>query len=91
MCEDLMIDVTYHPISVDEELFELSKDSHIHKSFIKPRTKPSSGFQNIVWILITFVAILGLGYLYLPYEEFFNNKDHEKIKVVKKEKIVKKL
>ena len=39
MSDDFMMPITYHPISVDEELFELSKDSHTQKSFIKPRKK----------------------------------------------------
>ena len=46
MSEDFMIDVTYHPISVDEELFELSKDTYTHKSFIKPRVKPKNSFKR---------------------------------------------
>ncbi len=86
MNENFMIDVTYHPISVDEELFELSKDSHMHKSFIKPRSKPSNSFTSIIFILLTITLILGVGYLYLPYDKLFNkelNKD-----IVKKEKVI---
>lgn len=86
MNENFMIDVTYHPISVDEEVFELSKDTHLHKSFIKPRVKPSSSYLNIVSILFLIVIILGFGYYYLPYNEFFNK--NIKTEVVKKEKIV---
>jgi len=87
MNENFMIDVTYHPISVDEELFELSKDSHIHKSFIKPRSKPSSGFSNLVSILLILALILGIGYVYFPYDKLFN-KEIKKEVVVKKEKVV---
>ena len=37
--DDLMLQVEYHPINIDEELFELSKDKHLKKSFTKPRKK----------------------------------------------------
>ena len=36
---DLMLQVEYHPINIDEETFELSKDKHLKKSFTKPRKK----------------------------------------------------
>ncbi len=86
MNENFMIDVTYHPISVDEELFELSKDSHSHKSFIKPRPKPSNNFSNVIFTLLIIALILGIGYLYLPYDKLFNKEMQKEI--VKKEKII---
>jgi len=86
MNENFMIDVTYHPISVDEELFELSKDTHIHKSFIKPRSKPNNNFTNIFFTLTIIALLLVVGYLYLPYNKLFN-KEVEK-ELVKKEEVV---
>ncbi len=82
MAEELMIDVTYHPISVDEELFELSKDTHLQKSFIKPRKKPNNSFKNLITTLIIIITILGVGYLFLPIEEFIKNtKAQEEVKI----------
>lgn len=75
MSDTFMIEVTYHPISVDEELFELAKDTHTHKSFIKPRPKPNNGFKNLVLVLITIIAILGAGYIFLPINELMNNQN----------------
>lgn len=83
MKDDLMIDITYHPISVDEELFELSKDTHIHKSFIKPRKKPNNRFKNFTLFFVTILLILSMGYLFLPIKEFINNMDKEKSSLVK--------
>ncbi len=76
--DDLMIDITYHPISVDEELFELSKDSHIHKSFIKPREKPNKKAKNFILFLSLILLILAIGYFFLPLKEFMNNIERQK-------------
>lgn len=83
MSKDFMIDVTYHPISVDEELFELSKDTHSHKSFIKPRTKPSNNFKNIVLVLFLFIAVLLASYIFLPYENLLNREKSQEPEVKK--------
>lgn len=83
MGEELMLDVTYHPISVDEELFELSKDKHIHKSFIKPRPKPKNSFKTLVLSLFLLAIILGLSYVFLPIEGILGQK--EKTVLIKKE------
>ncbi|PLY06532.1 MAG: hypothetical protein C0625_09250 [Arcobacter sp.] len=75
MSEEFMIEVTYHPISVDEELFELSKDTHTHKSFIKPRPKPKNGFKSLILILSIIAMILAIGYLFLPIEKILGKKE----------------
>ncbi len=85
MSDEFMIHVTYHPISIDEELFELSKDTHIHKSFIKPRKKPNNGFKNLLWPLFLIIVILAGGYYFLPLDELLHNKK-EKIKPITVEK-----
>ncbi len=69
MSKEFMIDVTYHPISVDEELFELSKDTHTRKSFIKPRKKPNNRFKTVVLSLFLIIGILATGYLVLSFIE----------------------
>ena len=43
-----MLQVEYHPVNIDEELFELSKDKHLKKSFTKPRKKVKKrNYNNI--------------------------------------------
>ncbi len=88
MSEEFMIDVTYHPISVDEELFELSKDKHGHKSFIKPRIKPKNSFNTLLISLSLITIILAFAYMFLPFEKIFTKK--ETTTIVKKE-IIKKV
>lgn len=80
MSQEFMIEMTYHPISVDEELFELSKDTHTHKSFIKPRAKKKSNFGLIVLILVLLAMIIGGSYYFLPINELLNKKQALQIK-----------
>ncbi|MEZ4693387.1 MAG: hypothetical protein R2837_05205 [Aliarcobacter sp.] len=47
LSEDLMLKVEHQPINVDEEIFELSRDKHLKKSFIKPRKKKKKEISNI--------------------------------------------
>ncbi|WP_321469836.1 hypothetical protein [Halarcobacter sp.] len=89
MSEDFMLDITYHPISVDEELFELSRDSHKVKSFIKPRKKPNNKFKNFTLISIIFILLVAIGYLFYPQiNELINKKDEN---IVAKKPIEKKV
>lgn len=39
LSKELMMEVNYHPINLDEEIFELSRDKHLQRSFIEPRKK----------------------------------------------------
>ncbi len=88
MSEEFMIDVTYHPISVDEELFELSKDSHTHKSFIKPRKKSNSSLKTFFLSFFMIATILAVGYLFLPINEIFNKQVSNPTPVKKVEKSI---
>lgn len=83
MSNDLMMEVLYHPISVDEELFQLSRDNHIHKSFIKPRNKPKKSiFKNFLVASILIIAILGVGYQFLPLDKLLETKIESKKEVI---------
>jgi hypothetical protein len=85
MSKDFMIDMTYHPISVDEELFELSKDPHKHhKSFIKPRKKANNRLKNAILISIIIVLLAAIAYLFMPKIEKLLKKEDKKTTVVKK-------
>ena len=70
MSEDFMIDVTYHPISVDEELFELSKHTHTYKSFIKPRAKPTNTTRNMILAIAVFAVVFAISAFVLPYKKW---------------------
>lgn len=55
--DEFLINVEYHPINIDEEIFELSNNKHFRKSFIKPRKKKSkSSFIWFVLIILTMIA-----------------------------------
>ncbi|RXJ67175.1 hypothetical protein CRV08_11325 [Halarcobacter ebronensis] len=92
MGDDFMINVSYHPISVDEELFELSKDSHIQKSFIKPRKKPNNRLKNALIISLIIVLLIAIAYLFYPkiQELMTPTKKVQNVVEVKKEKVIKK-
>ena len=63
--DELMIDINYHPISLDESVYELSKSKdNINLSFMKPRDKRTSG-TLISWALgaaASTLIIIGLIY-----------------------------
>lgn len=91
MNDDFMIDVTHHPISVDEELFELSKGSHSSKSFIKPRSKPTNTFRNFIISLIVFATVLLISIFVLPYKKWLGFEDKKQsvpVEKVQKREIV---
>ena len=74
--EDLLLKVEYHPINIDEELFELSRDKHLKKSFIKPRKKKKKrNYTNLyIFLFILVVAILAYQvYLRVDFNNFFKN------------------
>ena len=77
MNQEFMIEVTYHPISVDEELFELAKDKHTHKSFIKPRIKPRNGFKSLTLTLSIIAIILALAYTIVPFDKILGKKESQ--------------
>ena len=56
---DLMLQVEYHPINIDEETFELSKDKHLKKSFTKPRKKIRKNNYNYISAFILLLLLLG--------------------------------
>lgn len=72
LAEDLLLKVDYHPINIDEELFELSRDKHLKKSFIKPRKKKKKRNYTNLYIFLFILAVVFLAYqVYLKVD--FNN------------------
>jgi len=85
--EDLLIDIKYHPISVDGSLFELSKESLTSpKSFIEPRKKTVKT-NNSNWVILTIVTTLIAACLvyYFIYEENNSNTTNNKVTLEDKE------
>ncbi|MFA6852312.1 MAG: hypothetical protein WC149_01740 [Arcobacteraceae bacterium] len=71
--KELFIQVNYHPISVDDYMYELSKQpKRMQKSFIKPRKKEKSKFVlialTVLTLLITFSAFYFYNYMIIKKE-----------------------
>jgi len=76
LSEELLLTIDYHPINIDEEIFELSKDKHLKKSFIKPRKKTKKvNFNNLFILTFFLLAFFGIYKLFINLEE---NKDEKK-------------
>ena len=83
LSEELLLPIDYHPINIDEEIFELSKDKHLRKSFIKPRKKAKKTNFNNLFILVFFVvAFFGIYKLYINMQESTNEQKQEIKKIV---------
>ncbi|AXX93392.1 hypothetical protein CPU12_08535 [Malaciobacter molluscorum LMG 25693] len=81
---ELMLDVFYHPISIEEELFELVKDKRQHKSFIIPRKKRSKNRTKILLTFLSIIIVVLVGYLTIPLKELMqeNKALNEKKEVI---------
>ena len=81
--DELLIEVDYHPINIDEEIFELTKDKHLKKSFIKPRKKRSkTNFNNLFIALFFLLAFAGI------YKLFVNmNTQKQETSIINKQDI----
>lgn len=84
---ELMLEVEYQPINIDEVVFELSKDKHLKKSFTKPRKKVKKRNYNYISAFILFILLL-LG-VYWFYDKLVLNKSNNTEKVVETKKIEK--
>jgi hypothetical protein len=70
LSDELLLTIDYHPINIDEEVFELSKDKHLKKSFIKPRKKVrKTNFNNIFILIFFLIAFFGIYKLFINVEE----------------------
>jgi hypothetical protein len=85
---ELMLKVEYHPLNIDEELFELSKDKHLKKSFIKPRKKTKkTNYNNLSAIILLILLLIGAYSFYdliISKQTKTNQKIEEPTKVEKK-------
>lgn len=70
--DELLLNIDYHPINIDEEIFELSRDIHQQQqSFIKPRKKSDGNklFTNIFILVFFILAFFGIFKLYTVVTE----------------------
>ena len=85
--DDLLIDIKYHPISIDESLFELSKENvERPKSFIQVRKK-SKQSKNSSWLILTILTTL----LAAALVYYFVYEDKKNLSSKKEEMLFKKL
>src|SRR5690606_33532165 len=63
--KELYINVNYHPISVDDYMYELAKQpKKMQKSFVKPRKKEKSKFVLTTLIVLTLLITFSAFYFY---------------------------
>lgn len=61
---ELMIKVEYSPVNIDEEVFELSRDKHLKKSFTKPRKKAKKTDYNKISAFILIILLVVSAYYF---------------------------
>ena len=82
LSEESLLTIDYHPINIDEAIFELSKNKHQNKSFIKARKKAKKTNFNNLFILIVVLAIF-----FGAYKLFENIIEKQEIKKARNKKI----
>lgn len=80
LSEELLLEIDYHPINIDEEIFELSKDIHQKKSFIKPRKKKKKSNNSYLTIVLVLIFIALFFGVYKIYENIENSDDNNSTK-----------
>ena len=78
--EDFLIDINYHPISIDESIYELSKDSHTSKKSFIPQRKKTTSSKTSLWVMaLALSTMLAAGAVY------YLTLDNNMLETVKKE------
>lgn len=78
--KELLIQVNYHPISVDDYMYELAKQpKKTQKSFIQPRKKEKNRFLFLSITVLTLLLTFGAFYF---YNYMLNQKDTVKEEMV---------
>lgn len=94
LSEDLLLKVEYHPINIDEELFELSRDKHLKKSFVKPRKKKKKrDFSNLyIFLFVILMAFLSYEvYLRIDFNALYMSFLKKEVITIEKPQNVKKI
>ena len=92
LSEDLLLKVDYHPINIDEEIFELSKDKHLKKSFTTPRKKKKKrNYTNLyIFLFVLVVALLSYQiYLKVDFKVLYENYFKKEVQIEKAQDVKK--
>jgi len=87
LSDELLLPIDYHPINIDEEIFELSKDVHQKKSFVKPRKKKKKNNYGATIFILAFFAVLFFG-VYKLFDNVVNEEEKVEVKQEEKRKYV---
>lgn len=85
LSSELMMKVEQHPINLDEEIFELSRDKHIEKSFVRPRKKKKK--RDYTWLYTLIFGIILVIAIYKFFEFMSSSEEDSSFEAVKTEKI----
>ncbi|MBS9782817.1 MAG: hypothetical protein KGV43_03350 [Arcobacter sp.] len=84
--EELLLNIDYNPINIDEKIFELSKDKHQKQSFVKPRNKKEKKQWLSNFFIFIFLLLFSFGayniYLYIENVKVNNKGEVKKGNVV---------
>ena len=81
LSQESLLTIDYHPINIDEAIFELSKNKHQNKSFIKPRKKTKkTNFNNLLILIVVLAIFFGA---YKLFENIIEKQEIEKQEIKK--------
>lgn len=80
LASELMLKVEYHPINLDEEIFELSRDKHIEKSFVRPRKKKKKRSYKWLYTLLFGIFLVAAIYKFFAYMSSSEDDGFEAVK-----------
>jgi len=83
LSDELLLSIDYHPINIDEDILELSKDNHLKKSFIKPRKKTKQSNLNNILIAIFFLISF-----FTVYKLYMNTNEIEEKTEISEQRII---
>lgn len=79
--ENLMTEISYEPISVDEHIYKLSqKPNAAAFSYTMPREKKNN-YNSIVWLSLLFISIVAVSAVL--YYKISSNSDDDKVEIIK--------
>lgn len=88
LSKELMMEINYHPINLDEEIFELSRDKHLQRSFVEPRKKKKKrdfkALYATIFAIIFAVAVYNF-FVFMSSEEEYEEPKVEAVSTATKQ------